>query len=534
MTILGSEIREGAPVLTLDTSMTPRAFAQSGLPKLLGEAGFIVGPDGSVTETLPRGTFSVAEDEKEHMSVFFGAFEGVTLLQLARGENSWKRLHAALCAIERLDRAGGHGSLPLEALCRSGPESAIVGADGTILVLPPTLFRRCLASAGDAADTENRQKWVHPESDAVTPERAFAFLAGTLAYCSLSGKAAFEVPAPIPGFRKTERPQTETLAREMHTARFEPMALAAPALRPEVANAIDALINVRSETGFDSFRGLGYDRESLFNGDVQGKEKDPALLRAREAFARKLDSIRKREAFLRKNRGLLAGIAVGAAVIGAVGITMANDLAHRPSTKGLAAEEVVSRFYWGISTLDQEWPDACLARGVKTDYSNFLSSLYVTAKVRESYERNGGIVSPALLFTLGTSSGRTVYGVTGLEYAANAKTQDDEGSDSVTYESSFWIWLPSSESSQNSGNDALNAAADPGEQISIYRYRDRLTVSFVKDAWRISAFEPLERQLIMGDGNEIVRKIADGSALFEPWAPTSEQIAEAAQGAVGN
>lgn len=528
MGFLGRTLHNGEQVLTLDTSMGSRAFAQSGLPKLLAEEGFLIDPEGSIREVLPLGTFADNEEEGESMQVFFPFFPGRNLLETLREapqEEAWSAVHKAMTLLAKLARRGGREALPAEAAGRSGPLSVLAAEDGSLFVLPPTLFRRCLASRGAKADLEDRLLWVHPDPDAAGTEGSLSFLAGTLAYRTLSGLSPYRVQEPGAADRKDERPPSESLALEMRKGRREPACYAAPTFSEALCRAVDACLEPSGSAGslaLDRLLALGQSLSALRDPGRIERAQSPQFIREREACLRKLNRRRFWDAFVRRRRGTLAASALAAAVVAAVGLTIASDNARKPTTRGLSAPEVVDRFYSGIAVLDQEWPDACLAKGVKADYQDFLTTLYVTAKVRESYEHNGGILSPALLYALGETQGRTVFGMTGFE--VSEISGEPEG---ALFEASFYLWLPSSEGTNADGTGNV------GEQLSIYRYRDRVTVAPVKDRLRITRFEPRERTLVEGKGSSILAMIAGDDALEEPWAPTAEEIEAARQEALG-
>ncbi len=526
MTILGHETNDGRAVLTLDTCMAPRSFAQSGLPRLLAEAGFRISPSLDVTETLSEGTFSSGdkdiEGERDRMKVFFPDFSGKSLLEIAEGaydapgerDQAWLALSRAFSTLFRLARAGGHGRLPLEAAARSGPESVLCGEDGSLFVLPPTLYRRCAANAGDDSEIGNRLTWIHPDPEAATPERALSFMAANLAYRLIAGKNAFGAREMSAEEKKEERPRFEALTNEMRKGRFERLYFVAPTLSEGLVNALDAALDLKREAETDDALLPFFE-----NGAPLSSQVDPARTEASGtvAFARrkelhdtKLRNARKREAFLRRYRGLLYGAGIAVLIIGAItGVTI-NDMSRRPTTKGMEPDEVVDTFYRSVATLDQEWPATCLAKGVKPDYLAILTNIYVTTKVRESYERNGGVLSPALLFAHGKTDNRPVYGVSGLNIERDTPGKNE-------YTVSLYLWMPTSD-------DPVIMGEDPGDQLSILRYKDRLTLALVKDRWRIIALEPLERASIVPSASEILPKIADGSAAAEPWAPRPDEI----------
>lgn len=531
MTIIGHETHEGRAVLTMDTFMAPRSFAQSGLPRLLAEAGFRISPEGDVTEVQSTGTLTSGsqdiEGERERMKVFFPDFPGRTLLEIAVGpygdaasrDRSWLTLTRTVSTLFHLARSGGHGRLPLEAAARSGPESVLVAEDGSFFILPPTLYRRCAANAGDQEEIENRLVWVHPDPESASPERSFAFMAAALAYRAITGKTAYNAREVSLEEKKEERPRFEVLSGEMRKGRFERLYFAAPTLKEKLVNALDAALNIKE--GHEAAEELAavFGTKEPLSALVDPVRAETALsadfAKKKEQHGKTLEWARQRETFFRKYRGLLSGAAAAVLILGAVAGITVNDMSRRPNTRGMSVDQVVEKFYQSVATLDQEWPEACLAKGVKTDYGAFLTNIYVTTKVRESYERNGGILSPQLLFAHGKTDDRPVYGVTGL------RIESDPGAANA-YTVSFYLWLPSSDVPTEPGDD-------PGVQMSLYRYSDHVTLGMVKDRWQITAFEPAERTVLIRTGDEIMAKLADGSADAEPWAPTSEEIQAASE-----
>ena len=517
MTIIETKAREGRNVLAIRTGLTPRAFAQSKLPRETTSRGLIFEPSGSIRAWIPEGTFSEGTGPEERMWVYGPAFPGQTLLSsLSQDrETAWARLHQAILLIHKAAVSGLVTAADLALIAGAGPEALICGDDGSVLALPHGLYTRAIANQGERSAFDNRLRWVHPDRRTISPARAFAFLAGTCAYRIVAGFPAFGEAIAM-GENAPAEPSifAEDTARNIRHSIFEPLSLASWELRPAAASCIDALVSTQLAASADTLLAFGTEYKSLIDPQKEGVPPSDAHKAAREASARRRAGLVRRERFIRKYRRAFAiagAIAVTAGIL--VGVWV-NDMRSKPTTLGLSPMDVVSGYYGAIDRLDQEIPKAYHDSGMVIDYEDIVTNLYVTSKIRQSYEGEEVIISPATLFALGKPGKHAVYGLTNL-----AIKEESVSKDAAEYSVSLYQWLPESEHPVEAAADGTVPA-----QLSISRRTEKLRLEWRKDRWMISAFIPTGRTLITDDATLIFFQIEDNSALSQPWAPSLKDI----------
>lgn len=516
MTITGIREHDGRYVLAVDTGVTARTFAQSKLSTMISATGTILDPGGGATEWMAEGTFREGEGASERMYIYGPAFAGTSLLEAFSLDRAaaWKLLNGAILLIHKAVGAGLISKERITAIAGAGPESILVSDDGRVLVLPGEIYTRCIVNQGERVDFENRLRWIHPDYQTITPSRAFSFLAGTAAYRIVAGRSPFERSIDMGGAGPdgTEEPFAEDTARSIRKSIFEPLDLAVWNVRPAAAKCINTLVSTELAASPDTLIAFGPDFSAILDPAKEGVSETPEFRAAREQAAKKREFRIKRERFFRKNRYALM---IGGAIILAVGIlagTWIGDQKAKPTTLGLSPLEVVTGYYAAIDSLDQQIPEAYLDKGVKTDYAEFTTNIFVTSKIRQSYEKGAGIMSPAELFALRKGDSRSIYGIVRLNIEEKAVSAT-----SASYAVSFYLWLPISEKvDMNASDDAV--------QLSVYRYADGVTLSYRKDRWMISEIRPETRSIAEGDGAKILAGIADGSADAADWAPSADAI----------
>ncbi|ULQ59703.1 hypothetical protein K7I13_14800 [Brucepastera parasyntrophica] len=512
---------EGKPVLAINTGLRPEAFAKSRLPKSLDEKGFILRPSGEAEEWLPIGTFCAGPEGSETVYIYGKEVPGIPLLpEILENERgrAWEKLYQTVKTI-RAAAKSAPGIARQAAGC--GPAGIFIADEGSVFILPLEICIRSIAAQGNAFEMENRLFWIHPDFRALPEEISFSFMAGTLAYYLLCGKRPF-IPVRRPK-RKLEKEAApaEYTAGLIRKNFFEPAGVAVWALKPEAAEAIDGML--RGRAPIQAFLDLGPDFSALFDAAKVNLPETQEFQNRRTAEARKRESRVRREAFIRYNIGkfftacvLLCGIVV-------VTIIVISEWKFQPTTLGLTPDEVLEDFYDGIHTLNGKLIQT-YAPKAKTNYHEFINMLFITAKIRETIDRNSGIITPAELFADKEMGTRSVFGITGFMVAPVSRTEAE-----AVYTVSFYLWVPMAAKS-NDINETLNMIAS-GEPmpagLSVYHYIDDITVSYVKDRWIITSIKAAERTLIEPDGEKLLRSVSDGSALELPYAPVIEEIEKA-------
>ncbi len=509
MNIVSTRRVEDRTVLALDTGMTPRAFAQSKFPQILGSSGLILDPSGTVEPWIPEGTVYDESRTRKKMLVYGPEFVGVSLLEAITSidqDKAWRLFHHCIAAINRASLGGTISAEMLTTIAGAGPEAVLIAEDGRILVLPFDVYTRCLAGQGEKHEIENRLLWIHPDYRTLNSSWAFSFMAGALAYRISAGKPPFNSE----GIQKAEE-----LAFNTRNGVFEPLELAVWAIRPAAALCINSLISTGVATGTETLLAFGPAYDGILDASRVGVPEPEDFLKAKKSSEKKRTGRMLRKNFFRRNRSILTVIGIAFVVIAVFFGSWLHDMAGRPTTKGMGTAEIVAGYYAAIESLDQEIPAAYTARGVKADYTEFTTNLFVTTKVRQAYEHDTGIISPARLFALRDPGQFTVYGMTALSIVR--KTEETAHAE---YEVSFYLWMPYSERKEQ--------AEEGGARLSVHRYRDAVSLDYRKEMWQITGIRGIERTPIEGDGAKLLKAIADKSADAFEWAPTPAEIEKAA------
>ena len=527
MNVVEVRTYEGRDVLTLNTGLTPRAFGQSTMSNLLEEHGLLLDQAGNLSEWIPDGTFCDTIDSKETIFIYGPAFSGTPLLTTITGEKelAWKKLHQSIAIIHKIFVTQ---KLPIEVLTNiagAGPEAILSNDDDRVLILPSVIYNRCVASQGDSVETENRFRWIHPDYLTLNPSHAFGFLAGTLAYRIIAGFPPFSIPVEMYKSKQETTNASEIIAHVIRTGYFEPTELAVWNIRPAAAKCINELISAKIAASADTLLAFGDSLSDIQDATKNELAESTAFHTAKETAAKKRAAKYKREQFIHKYRTVML-VAAAVIVIGAVviGSTVKSNQ-ERPSTLGMTPLEVVDGYYKAISVLDQDIPETYLAKKTKSPYVNLTTNLYVTSKMQEAYTPNSGVLSPAGLFALnGNPGNHMIYGITGL------KIKNENATDtSAAFTVSFYMWTPSAEDTASSVESAPPSSEDTDTTtpLSVYFYVDHVTLTYIKDRWKINALEEQECTVIENDKTKLLSEIAAGTANALPYAPTPEEISAA-------
>lgn len=498
--------------------MSPRAFAQTRLPQALASRGYIIHPSLVIEEWIPEGTLYDESNKKATMLIYGSSFPGKTLFDLITGSNkkkAWEQFHRCIALINQACISEKIKSELLVEISGAGPEAILCSDDGTLLILPSDLYIRCLDGQGEKTVIENRLQWINPDYREINPSWSFAFFSGTLAYRIIAG---------VGPFKGDEIPQTEELARHIRNGMYEGLMYALWNVKSSPALCIDALISSKIANSVDTLLAFGPELSEILDTSKEGIPASPQFLTEKKAAAKKRRASVKKERFFRVNRDTFKiGIPV-LILFAALLFSYLNDLRGKPSTKGLTPREIVTGYYEAIGTLDQEKPQMYLAGKVKTPYSELTTNLFVISKVRETYEQGVRILSPAKLFILKNPGENIIYGITRL--TIDRKNESDKNAE---YFASMYLWLPLPD--QKNETVGIDKSADnikPKIWNSIYKYQDTVVLEWKKDRWKITKIQNTSIELIENDRSTILSNIAEEKALELPYAPTQNELKEAA------
>ena len=524
MDIVSVKTHEGHAVLALNTGLTSRAFAQSKLPRCLTLPAFVLDPSGSVERWNMEGTFCEASGGKETVFAYGPAFSGATLLAIVQGVDrkaAWEGLYRTISLITKANLAGKIGDETLRDVATAGPGAIVCANDGRILILPSELYIRALSAQSIDVVTASRFFWVHPDAASLNTSWSFAFLSGTLAYRIAAGREPF--PAPESAHKSGEDGTVhEQIARSMNGGIFEPIELAVWNIRPAAAACINALISTDVAASTDTLLAFGPDFSSLLDPSKEGTGATVDFLEKKKSAKRQRDAAIGRESFFRRHRRAFRISAVVVGFFAFIGAILVHDLRSKPSTQGMLADEVIHGYYAAIANLDQEIPTAYAAHDVQIDYADIITNLYVTNKMREAYERDAGLLTPAKLFAEGKPGKKAIFGLTRLDIR-----QGSADTGMVHYEVSYYLWLPVGPEGKSGAESNPATNAEDQKPLTIYRYQDSVTLSLIKNRWLVSRITPKERALVTEAGEKIYSEIEKGNANAEQWAPSPEEIAGA-------
>ena len=463
--------------IVIDTGLSTREAAQAKLMQFLTEPGYIVKIDDHGAVTFTEYCFESSYEDiakgRKNSSVFISgpAFSGVPFLELLNGDTSddAARIEKARLVAEKICKITEASFEKEIKLPNNGPLGTIVGDDGTILFLPPTIFNRALDSRGDTAYSQSEGCW---KNTALSEKDCLRFTAAAYAYCVYAGKPPFTEKdsqnraadfydknfQKLSWFCKFEKDGAEKDFRETFSKIEQNLCCSAPEMEKKKkrgkASKKKVMIPSVEITDLPAF-----DNRILT---------DIATVPAYVLQQKKL----KRTRFIRKNGTILNVCVVGFVLLCMLIGSYINTLMNKPTTLGLEPVEVVQMFYDGFDTLDTNVFDATRTDGAGEGLSNALATVFVTAKMRESYE------------------GKKTYTPSQWLYIRNPETIDIHGITQLTIK----------EQTEKAGADVryftaqYNIVRTENGSIIVDKEDDKLTLTYKKDRWLVSDFSSNEEE----------------------------------------
>lgn len=179
--------------------------------------------------------------------------------------------------------------------------------------------------------------------------------------------------------------------------RHLPIALVAKNLKEEEAAWIDSTLSLKgaeqrqiASSAYSGEENLAWwlDKSSDFTWPVELEEGEGIA-----TFREEQDKRVARRLFWKKRGPLIVTLVIGGLiVISFVSSIISKQLAP-PSTANLSPVEIIESFIEGQDNLDVTQMGAALARGTKNPFERESSTLFVTTKVREAYERYNPLIN---------------------------------------------------------------------------------------------------------------------------------------------
>lgn len=496
----------------IDTGLSTREAAQAKLMQFLTEPGYIaeVKADGSVS--FEPYTFTDSHEEiakgRKNESVFISgpAYKGIPFMEILQGEDTEKaRLIAEkICKITE-------AALEKEIkLPNNGPLGTIAGEDGTILFLPPTLFNRALDSRGDSTYSFYEGCW---KNTALSENDCLRFTAAAYAYTVYAGKSPFPEKdsqkraadfydknfEKLSWFCKLQKNGDIIDSKAIFSQIEQNLSCSAPEMDTSKKKKKKKKLGIKSTsiTELPSF-----DKRVI---------SDSSTLPAYELQQKNIKRVR----FFRKNGTIIKVCVVALIVLCIAIVSHIKNLMSRPNTLGKEPAQVVDMFYEGFDTLDTILFDATRTNGAGDGISNVIAAVFVTAKMRESYEGKQ-IYTPSQWLNLKNPDQLDIYGLTQLKIEG----EEEKNKEGINCFKAHYYVLHTE-----------------NLELFVSEVNDELTLTYEKDRWLISDFVSEDHEIKIDSEafyNDL-REVAPANSPYKaadvinalsgkyPWLPTVEE-----------
>ncbi len=451
--------------IVIDTGLSTREAAQAKLMQFLTEPGYIanVKNDGSVsfdTYTFTDSHEDIAKGRK-NSSVFISgpAYSGVPFTEILNGDDTEKARMTAekICRITEV-------SFDKEIkLPNNGPLGTIVGDDGSILFLPPSIFNRALDSRGDTSYSFYEGCW---KNTALSEKDCLRFTAAAYAYAVYAGKCPFAEKdsqkraadfydknfQKLSWFCKLEKNGEIIDSKDIFSQIEQNLSCSAPEMETKKKKK-------RSSKKKVSIKSVAIEDLPAFDKRIISD------VNATPAYGLQQKTL-KRVRFMRKN-GTLIKVGVAAFIILCIALAShIKNIMNRPTTIGLEPDEVVEMFYDGFDRLDTLIFDATRTNGAAGGISNMIATVFVTAKMRESYEGKQ-TYTPSQWFNLKNPDKVDLYGLSNLVITS----EPEKNKDGTRFFKAHYFVLHTE-----------------NLELIISEVNDELAVTYEKDRWLVSDF----------------------------------------------
>ncbi|MDR0312050.1 MAG: hypothetical protein LBI14_00470 [Treponema sp.] len=486
---------DGKEVLGFDTSLDAQAFAQAKMAQFITQSGFLVFPNGKTEPWKAEGVYeNPGQNDKPGTMIVWGtSFPGVSLdslvmASLASTEDKakdqaldalrhWLKAKAALGE----DKTVYPGAAGVLVVCNTTDPNFPAG---TVLFPPDRLVKRAIEAGGDD-EVLQAQQWYHPD---LKGKDSTSFSAAVMAYTIFCGA--------VPYASEQAQKDGDVLRQDMREGVFIPPSLAAPGLDNELVNAISAAMEPIKTKGEVKIRPAPEILKNLLGDSGPrkvasfftpvGEEERTRIKNELTKYSKKRNFTVKSRRFVIRNTTIIVICLIAAVGIGLTVRGYLVRLAERPNTQGMTPVEVVNVYYGSFETLDHEMMEACIyGKNAKLDI-DFILNLYVLTRSMMAYEGSQRVVSAREWLAAGSpQTDLTIFGITDLSLRPMG---GNESQGVIILEASYKLWLPAAfmDDADTLTDEELFSSNYVTPPPGNYSYLDRLTLTLVKDAWRIT------------------------------------------------
>ena len=450
--------RDNTLYLGIKTGVSADAFTASQFVFQRNQRGWIVDGDRCV-EWKQVGYY---EDDR-NIYIFGPYVEGITLAELLQYERG-----AAFPYLSRLCRV-------LVTLQESHHEPPLIHTraiifikDGRVLFLPSSSVRIINDYQSPADRMQFSEPFNHPELEGSS---SLSFALATLCYLTLTHHLPWDAE------------DTETLHSLMHSGVVGGIHMYSPEVRHSINQEIIGILSRRKY----NMPPLQYWKRSFIRWLHEGihrplnrEKRQETIYRARLIFEQRKKSY-KRRLLMRNNWGRMVGILVIVILIATVPLAILRYSINPREINGLPPNEVIRLFYSGFNELDSAIIQDSLAEGYQFSELDEVQKLYVTSRLRMTFEFQFPFVNPLdWQATGGAPLGKrqSLYGVDML--TIKPLEQSDR---SARYMITYRKWGPTSIYQGYTPNGPNNSVA--------FRRKDLVALRKEKNSWVIYHVERL-------------------------------------------
>lgn len=506
------KIIETGELVKLYTSMSEQDFAKANMMQHMKAEGYIAeeSPDGSFVFSKWFFENTALEDNK---FILTGpAFTGKNVYQILKEvEESCKDCDISNKANETQISAWKYIFRVIKAMQKAieqkinlpdaGAIGIICSEDGKILFLPELLITRSIAMRSQKEAAEFTESWRQP----ILPiEQMPSFSAAVMIYTVLTGKRPFNAAGP------------EQLSEDFLDNYFIPSEYVC-SISKENAEVLNTALKGKIKFRPSLKRLLKIFREDISSLYINGSK--TAESTAKEKAVKKLTSKINRIRYFRHHftQISIAGIAI--LIFAGITISIINNEAERPTTKGLTSFQVVESFYSALNHLDTTNLDECISKDAGKQIKNVAATLFVTSKMQSAYNQGQGFFTPAQWIIKASPDKTSVFGITHLKInGINSSSSAD------WMENNLKIPLDIKKGSKESfqAEYFLVMTEDP-ENITVSLYNDSLELTFQKDKWIITKYDRNSTTTTCNKA-EFFEDLANKDTASYDWFPSEEEL----------
>lgn len=509
----------------LNMRMTPRNFAQSRLLPFLEESGYLVNLNHDGSADTCEWKFS---ETAENNGILY-------VTGILPASESWKDLltvlqqrdSASISALSTVYAASCHATESGFANASFfSPACTLLSESGKVLFLPRSLSEQAARGGNDAAFLLGC--WQNPK---LTDRAAVNYTLSVCVYYLLTG----ELPYPETDNEKRENDRYDRV--------YLPLAVLYPQIRSQLVETADAYLTCKpSEQNIVQRRTFPDDMSSeLRQIQTEISQTDAALIAQRKNdYRRRQTAAVKKKRLIRMYSGAITAAFIIATIIFAFAASIVSGKKNLPTVQGLSAIQVVQAFYKGVQELDTSLMQAAVYKNAAKNYCDYISTMYVTAKMRQSVENISSIPPAQWLWVLQNPNmlpfGICRFCINGIPQTLDITVQTIRDNPEPVKQKNAVPGANQTETYSVSYN--YFAGISEGNYI-IRSARDTVTLSFIEKSWLITDFEQTTNDIQvpsdsfihefaqLTDSGISVAETADTLRTTYDWLPSREELTQA-------